>query len=419
MSEVKDIELLTPHAKQAEIINSPARFKVAVCGRRFGKTVLTVDRLIEEALLNAGTNYFYIAPTYKQGKMIAWDMLMSQLRELPSELVQKTNESELYVVLGNNAKIYIKGADKPDSLRGVGLGGVVLDEYADMKQNVFDEIIRPTLVDTGGWAIFIGTPRGFNHFYDLYMEAQTQEDWAAFRFPTTANPFISKEEIEKERNRMHPDRFAQEYMAQFRKREGLVYPEFQREVHVVDEKHDRGTIIDKMAGLDFGYTNPSAFVVIHKNEMGQYFIEEEWVRTGKKNSEIGEYVRTYVDSQDVNYIYPDPAEPDRIDELNDMGIPTREVIKKVGAGIDKVRDLLHSKKLFISANCKTTIQEFETYHYPENQDSKLNKSAYEKPVKEDDHCMDAVRYALSMNAPASNSSESNDVDFNLYGRDYN
>lgn len=415
----KTINLWTPHEKQREIMDSEARFKVAVCGRRFGKTVYAVNRLVKEALLNSDGKYFYIAPTYRQGKIIAWEMLKKTAESLPSELVHKINESELYVRLGNSSEVSIKGADKPDSLRGVGLDGVVLDEYADMKRNVFTEIIRPTLLDSQGWAVFIGTPRGFNHFYDLYMQAKHKEDWDAFRFPTAANPYISDEDIEVERQEMPADQFAQEYLAEFRKREGLVYPEFDRDFHVIDDKHNRGTIIDKMAGLDFGYTNPAAFIVIHKNEMGEYFVEQEWFRTGKTNEEIGEYVKSYVDSNHVSYVYPDPAEPDRIEELERIGIPTREVNKSVIDGINKVRSLLKTKKLYVSNRCEDLINEFETYHYPEERKSKLNKSAYEKPVKEDDHGMDALRYALFMNAPSSPNAGRETNNFNLYGGDYN
>lgn len=414
------INLWNPHEKQREIMESDARYKVAVCGRRFGKTVYAVNRLIKQALLDTNQDYFYIAPTYRQGKMIAWKMLKNKAEELPEELVHKINESELYVKIGNDCQISIKGADKPDSLRGVGLGGVVLDEYADMKPNVFSEIIRPTLIDSGGWAVFIGTPRGFNHFYDLYMEAQNKEDWDSFRFPTYENPYVPDEEVDKEKEQMNADQFAQEYLAKFRKRQGLVYPEFERETHVVGSDEDRGTIIEKIGALDFGYTNPAAFLVIYKNEMGEYYVEKEWYRTGKTNAEIGEYIKSDVEGKGISYIYPDPAEPDRIDELNTIGVPTREVNKGSGsveAGINKVRNLLKSKKLYVDESCKNLISEFETYHYPEDKDTKLNKEAYEKPVKEDDHGMDAVRYALFMHAPADHEPGADKTDFNLYGHD--
>jgi PBSX family phage terminase large subunit len=429
MTKTQTIELWTPHEKQAEMRQSEARFKVAVCGRRFGKTMYAVNTLIKRALTfdknqadwRDGGKFFYIAPTYRQGKMIAWDMLVNTVEgKLPDELVQNVNKSELFVEIGNGSRISIKGADKPDSLRGVGLDGVVMDEYADMKPNVFSEIIRPTLVDTDGWAIFIGTPKGFNHFYDLFMEAKNETNWQAFRFPSTDNPHVPDKEIKKEKDRMPADKFAQEYMAEFRKREGLVYQAFDRDRHVVSDKN-RGNIIQKVGGLDFGYTNPTAFIVIHKNTRGEYFVEEEWYKTGVDTEQIGEYVKSYVDAGDITHVYADPAEPDRIEKLqNGFGIPFRDVSKSVIAGIDKVRGLIKQNKLYISHNCKNLINEFESYHYPEDSNSKLNKNSYEKPVKEDDHGLDALRYALFMHAP--DNSKTSDMqtsqEFNLYSHDY-
>ena len=151
---------ITLHPTQSEIFKSPARFKVIRCGRRFGKSYLSTVIIIAKALEKKG-DYWFIAPTYKQAKEIAWRLLTELM---PKEAISKRNETELSMELLNGSRIALKGADNPDALRGVGLNGCVMDEYAFMKPFVWEEIVRPMLFDTGGWAIFISTPYGYNHF---------------------------------------------------------------------------------------------------------------------------------------------------------------------------------------------------------------------------------------------------------------
>jgi len=357
-------------------------------GVGFGKTTYAVNTLIKSALLKEKGQYFYIAPTYKQAKMIAWSMLLESVDNLPKELVHKKNESELYVVLGNNSRIDIKGADNPDSLRGVGLNGVVLDEYADMKPNVFDEIIRPALTDKKGWATFIGTPRGFNHFYELYKD--NREGWAKYHFTSYDNPLIDPEELEEVKQNTSDTKFAQEYMADFRKQEGLVYKEFDRDRHIYSETPKN--IIDVIAGVDFGYKNPSVILVIKKDNDNNYWVTDEWYERGKTTAEIIDYAKTL----GINIFYPDPAEPDRIEEMNRAGLNCRDVNKDIAKGIDSVRELFKQNRLHIHESCSNLIWELETYAYPNKKD---DKNEAEVPIKENDHALDALRYALFREIP--------------------
>jgi phage terminase large subunit len=274
MTETVKINLWNPHKNQKQITQDKARFKVIVCGRRFGKTTLSIYTLLKHALSKKNGKYFYIAPTYKQAKMIAWSMLLEAVNKLPNELVKKVNESELYVVVGNNSRIDIKGADNPDSLRGVGLHGVVLDEYADMKPNVFNEIIEPALADHKGWAMFIGTPKGFNHFFDLFNQADGQENWSHYRFTSYDNPFLEREELERIKLKTPEDVFMQEYMADFRKHEGLVYKEFDRDFHLYDDEQIRPGIVDRIVAIDFGFTNPTAVLLIEKDSDSSYWVHD-------------------------------------------------------------------------------------------------------------------------------------------------
>lgn len=398
--ENKTIILWDPHPKQLEIANHPARFKVVRCGRRWGKTTYTINYLTEEALLNANGLYFYIGPTYRQAKMIAWEMLINIItKRVPKELIRKVNESELYVLFANGSKIAIKGADNPDSLRGVGLNGAVLDEYADMRPDVFSKIIRPALADKQGWAVFIGTPKGFNHFYDLYVKAESRPNWAVFHFRSKDNPLLPPQEIEEARLESDEDEFAQEWEAEFRRMKGLVFKDFDRELHTYDKLPDV-QIIERIAGVDFGHTNPAAIPVIYKDFDNNYFVEAEWYERNKTDAEIVERAVNLQDVHKIGAFYPDPENAGIIKQLRDAGLPCHEVDKGSGSvkrGISRIVALFRSGKLKINKNCTNLIWEIERYHYPTKVSDVYNPS--ELPVKKDDHAIDALRYALVTNLP--------------------
>lgn len=168
------------HDKQLEVFNDKHRFKVVAAGRRFGKSRLAAWTLIIEALQSKEKDVFYIAPTYQQARDIMWGML----KELAHEVIASAHENTSVLTLVNGRKIYLKGADRPDTLRGVGLSYVVIDEYADIKANVWEQIIRPALADVQGGAMFIGTPKGRNHFYELFKlgDGGKDEEWTAFHY---------------------------------------------------------------------------------------------------------------------------------------------------------------------------------------------------------------------------------------------
>lgn len=388
MENLNKVKLViwSPHATQKKVSDSKARFKVVVAGRRWGKTLYAVSTLTKQALLKANTTFFYIAPYYKQAKMIAWKLLSDKARDLPPELVSKINESELSVKFTNGSTIAIKGADNPDGLRGVGLDGVVLDEFADMRPSVWEEIIRPSLADRKGWAIFIGTPKGFNIFYELYNDAQSRLDWEAFRFTTYDNPIIDPLEIDSAKREMSDDKFNQEFMADFRKYEGAVYKEFDRTKHLYKDKQINKK--EEIAGVDWGFTNPTAMLRVYVDNDDNYFIDDEYYQPGKTTEEIISYLRTWK----PEYVYPDPAEPDRNRMLTTSGFYVRDVNKDIVAGIDKVRELFKHNKIFINERCTNLIRELEMYHYD---DTNLK----ELPVKELDHLCDTLRYILFMHSP--------------------
>jgi len=188
--------------------DSGKRFSVLVMHRRAGKTVAAANHLIRAALLSNNTKYAYIAPTYKQAKNIAWDEMKRYARVVPGVTF---NESELRVDFPNGSRITLYGADNPDSLRGITLWGVVFDEYSQQPSNIWTEIIAPTLSSTGGWAVWIGTPKGKNAFYKLYEDNQNNDDWFTSLLKASESGILPESELEIQRKNMSEDVYLQEY----------------------------------------------------------------------------------------------------------------------------------------------------------------------------------------------------------------
>jgi predicted phage terminase large subunit-like protein len=217
------------HKKQQEIFLSPARFKVVAAGRRGGKSYLSAVMLLIEALKETndfGINLknketWYVAPTFGQAKDIMWNLL----KDIGSDIIESALENTATLRLINGRTIKLKGSDRPDTLRGVSLAYVVLDEYASMKPEVWDLIISPALADTKGSALFIGTPDSKNHFYDLWLQSAKLEEWEQFQFNSTDNPIIDPKEIEQARTRMSKEAFRQEFEASFHAAGGLAFKE--------------------------------------------------------------------------------------------------------------------------------------------------------------------------------------------------
>lgn len=195
------------------------RFSLIVAHRRLGKTVMALNHTIKKASQCPlrQPRYAYVAPFLKQAKMIAWEYLKYYTGPIPGV---RYNESELYAELPNAARIYLVGADNPDSLRGIYLDGVVLDEFAQFKPGVWEEIIRPALSDRKGWALWIGTPKGQNAFYEMYQLALKRmndgdPDWYCALYRADETGVISPEELEQLRETLPESSFRQEFLCDF------------------------------------------------------------------------------------------------------------------------------------------------------------------------------------------------------------
>ena len=201
-------------AGQADLHGDPARFKVVVAHRRFGKTVFAVMQLLRSAsqMTRRAPRFAYVAPFYRQAKAIVWDYLKHFGRGIEGA---RFHETELRCDLPNGARISLYGADDPDSLRGLYLDGVVLDEYAQMDPRVWGEVIRPALADRAGWAIFIGTPMGRNSFWKLYEQAKAAPDWRAALFRASQTGVLPAAELAAAKGAMSASEYAQEFECSF------------------------------------------------------------------------------------------------------------------------------------------------------------------------------------------------------------
>ena len=198
---------------QQEVFEDTTRFKIVAAGRRTGKSRLAAWMLILNALQTEKGHVFYVAPTQGQARDIMWQNLL----ELAHPVVKTSHINNLQITLINGATISLKGADRPETMRGVSLKFLVMDEYADMKPEVWEQILRPALADQKGNAMFIGTPMGRNHFYDLYMYGELGEDetYKSWHFTSYDNPLLDPSEIDSAKKHMSSFAFRQEFMASF------------------------------------------------------------------------------------------------------------------------------------------------------------------------------------------------------------
>lgn len=380
------------HPAQSQIASDQHRFRVVNCGRRFGKTALAVLEMVAKAVSQDDRRVCYVAPTYQQARDIAW----VELKRIAKPVADSINESRLEITVktqdGGKSLITLRGWESIETLRGQKFDFVVIDEIASMR-NFWEgwyEVVRPTLTDRKGEGLFISTPKGFNHFYDLYNLEGQDSDFKSFHFTTWDNPHIPREEIKKAESEVPSDQFAQEYMADFRKQQGLVYKEFSREKHVVADADLPTTFVQVITGLDAGFTNPTAFYIIKRDLSNTYWITSEWYKSGQTEGQVVEYVA----STKHDLCYPDPEAAALCEALRRAGVPVREVNKgkdSIINGIAKVRELLLQGKLKVHNSCINLIEEFETYAYP---DKRPDQNEPEVPIKQHDHALDAIRYAL-------------------------
>jgi PBSX family phage terminase large subunit len=368
--------------------------------------------MLQFATENENKQLWYIAPNYKQAKSIMWAMLMDLI---PKQAVEKKNETELSISLINGSQIYLKGAEDPDSLRGVRIDFCIFDECAFISK--WDEVwkvMRPTLADSKAECWFISTPNGFNHFKDL--AERTNPDFKYFHFTTYDNPYIPKEEIEATRLEMDEDSFQQEIMGEFRKMSGLIYKDFNRDIHMVEvPKLDYNWTYTR--AIDFGFGHKTALGYFAINSTGtEIYCYDGLYQSGMVGKEIADVVKIKDSGKTITNPVADSAQPMLIEELSREGAHFQPVEKgpdSVKNGIVKVAELLKIRNdtgkptLMFAKHLTWIADEFEKYRWVENM---AHNYVTEVPLKRDDDAMDMVRYmAMSYNKPKEYTGLSNTV----------
>ena len=397
---------LSLHTKQMEVYKSKARFRVVVAGRRWGKTALSRVLIITRAKVKK-RKIWYVAPTYRMAKQIMW---IDLLDAIPKKWIRKINETTLAITLVNGTRIELKGADKPDSLRGVGVDFLVLDEFQDISEDTWTKVLRPTLADRRGQAIFIGTPKAYNYLYDLYKRGQDpmavkKELWESWQFPTITSPFIPLSEIEAAREDMDEKSFKQEFEASFETMSGRVYYPFERSEHV--GKYAFNPKLPIWVGMDFNI-DPMSTVIFQPQDNGELWAVDEIVLFGSNTEEICEELeKRYWRNQLQIVIYPDPAGGSRqhargetdVDILREKGFKRVKYRRKHPAVADRVNAV---NRMLRAANGNIRMRVDERCKHFINA---LEQTIYKKGSRDVDkaagveHSADAGGYCIDLEFP--------------------
>ena len=367
---------------QRQVYDSPARFKMLCSGRRFGKTHLCLVQLIVWAANKAGSLNWYIAPTYKSAKQIAWRQLKAMV---PVELFASKNEVDLSIELVNGSRIELKGGDSYDNLRGASLSNCVLDEAAYIPPDAWEMVIRPALADQRGSAFFISTPAGYNHFHEWWEQAQELSEWQTFSFSTIEGGNVPPEEVELARRQLDERTFNQEFNASFESFSGRVFPDFSDD-NIDESVEDMGGPI--LLGLDF---NVGIMAGVICSRVGDTL--HIWDEIAVKNSntdEVALMLRTRFPDRKL-IAYPDPTGKAR--KTSAAGETDHGILRKHGIEVIApkqpwaVKDRLNAtnwlicnaekqRRLFVHPRAKNTIKGFKSVTFKEGaEDFIVDKSA--------------------------------------------
>jgi len=388
-----------PRPLQGQLHNNlqKHRWAVVVCHRRFGKTVMAINHLLRDAILTEKSNsrYAYIAPTYRQAKSVAWDYLKQFAGAIP---MARFHETELRCDLPNGSRIQLLGAENPDSLRGIYLDGAVLDEMADMPESLFPEIIRPALSDRKGWAIFIGTPRGHNAFYELYEAASGQDDWFTALYKASETGILDDEEMQAAKAMMTADQFEQEFECSWVANvPGSIYGKdlqvAQENGRITEIPYDPAYRVDTWWDLGVGDSTSIWFTQTIGRAVHVFDYYES------RGEGLPHYVQIL---QQKGYLYGTHNAPHDI-EVRELGSgkSRREIAYDLGVNFRvvpklPVEDGIHAAQLLIArcwfdrSTCKHGLECLRQYHRAYNEKTRSFRAT---PVHDwSSHAADAFRY---------------------------
>ena len=392
---------------QIQVAKSDARFRVVCAGRRFGKSILAIRELAKFAA-QPNKKVMYVAPTYGMARNIIFDQLKQKLDDL--RWIHKINETRMEIQLVNGSKIMLRGADNYDSLRGSGVDFLVMDEMADIKPEAWNEVLRPTLSaqKPPGSALFVGTPKGHNHFKDLFDLGAIDDDWESWAFTTIDGGNVSPEEVESAKRDLSQKVFNQEYLATFETYSGLIYYNFSMKDSI--KTWEKEELKEVMLFCDFN-VNPISGAVVIKTKTGLHIIDEI-VIYGSNTDELAQEMRTRYPTQRI-LAFPDPAGAQRktsaggrtdISILQNAGFqvlykPRHPAVKdRINAVNSLLLNTNGERRLFVDPKCKESIKSLSRHTY---------KEGTQVPNKSDgfDHMTDAIGYGVEYLFPVTRNLE--------------
>jgi len=380
---------------QQTISDCESRFRVVAAGRRFGKTFLSINEMAKYAR-HPNQRILYVAPTYRQARTVIWDELKSQL--IQRRWAKKINESDLSIRLVNNSLITIRSSDNYDALRGGKYDFIVLDEAGDINPECWFSVLRPTLSDTGGHALFIGSPKGRNYFYDLWLQAGAQQDWSSFQYTTLDGGNVPPEEVEAAKRDLDIRTFEQEYLAQFNSDGSVVFYAFTEDN--IKPAPTLGPDTPVHIGMDFN-VSPMSAICATKTPDGLHVFDEIEIH-GSNTNELVQEIRTRFGYQRAIFVYPDASGAKRT--TNSTGLSDHIILMNAGfklqvdpanppvsEAIASVNSLLcnsmSQRRLFIDPKCRRLREVLLKFSYKPNTRVPDKDSGL-------DHMADSLRYLV-------------------------
>ena len=387
---------------QYQISSSNKRFRVLVSGRRFGKTYLCITEMMKYAS-RVKQNIWYVAPTFKMAREIAWAKLKDMLHQF--NWIENVNESNLQITIKKTgSKISLKGCENYDALRGVGIDFLILDEFADIDEKAWTEVLRASIADTQGDVLMCGSPKGYGNWsYRLYLKGKEDEEWDSFQFTTLQGGMVPKEELEQAKQDVDIRTYRQEFEGTFENYAGAVYYNF----HPVDNVRQSNIDWSKPLhiGLDFNVDPMSASVA--QIEKDTIHFKDEIVIYSSNTDEMVEEIRNRYGSKQKIFCYPDPACRQRktsaggrtdLTILQNAGFNVKCKIKhspirdRINAVNSRLKSATGKRHIFVNPSCKIIIRGLQRQIYKENTNI---------PDKEEgfDHMNDSIGYLIEIVKP--------------------
>lgn len=389
--------------KQDDFFTSDKKYKAFIAGRGAGKTFTGCLTGLNHAFNNPGSLGVVVAPTYPMLRDSTMRTLLqpillgdgTRISLCPPEAIRSFNDTKKELKLVNGSEILFRSADNPNSLRGPTISWFVIDEAAMTTKETWD-ILMPTLRQRGYplMGAILTTPKGFDWIYEFFVKTPLPNSTVIYSTSLENQKNLPETSIEELKRSYSGIFYKQEVLGEFVGFEGLVYPEFSEQTHVISEAP--GDFKRVIAGVDFGFTNPAAVIVIGLDGDGRAYLIDELYKSGSVADEFVQSCKSLKERHNISQFHCDPSEPAMIATMNRAGLASTGAKNDVMPGIMEVAGRFKIQadgrpRIYIKKNLINTITELHQYRYA---DTKEDKPIREEPLKVFDHLMDALRYAL-------------------------